>query len=54
MGANMRQAGMNMGRVKQQNRSAILNYICEVGPVSRKDIASDMGLTPAAVTQITT
>ncbi len=50
----MRQAGMNMGRVKQQNRSAILNYICEVGPVSRKDIANDMGLTPAAVTQITT
>lgn len=48
----MKHAGMNMGQVKKQNRSSILNYICEVGPVSRKDIAEVTGLTPAAVTQI--
>ncbi len=50
----MKHAGMNMGQVKKQNRSSILNYICEVGPVSRKDIAGATGLTPAAVTQICT
>lgn len=48
----MKHAGLNMGQVKKQNRSSILNYICEVGPVSRKDIAEVTGLTPAAVTQI--
>lgn len=44
--------GMNMSLIKKQNRSSILNYICEVGPVSRKDIADATGLTPASVTQI--
>lgn len=48
----MKHAGINMGLVKKQNRSSILNYICETGPVSRKDIAQITGLTPAAVTQI--
>lgn len=51
-GVLMKHSGMNMGSVKKQNRSSILNYICEVGPVSRKDIAEMTGLTPAAVTQI--
>ena len=46
--------GMNMERVKQQNRSLILGYINDNGPVSRKDIAAAAGLTPASVTQITT
>ena len=50
----MKHTGMNMGRVKVQNRSLILHYICEVGPVSRKDIADATGLTAASVTQITT
>lgn len=44
--------GINMGQVKLQNRSVILNCINESGPVSRKDIAQITGLTPAAVTQI--
>lgn len=48
----MKHAGMNMGQVKKQNRSSILNCICEMGPVSRKDIAQITGLTPAAVTLI--
>ena len=50
----MKHTGINMGRVKKQNRASILNYICETGPVSRKDIAEATGLTPAAVTQICT
>ena len=48
----MKRTGMNMERVKQQNRSLILNYICSKGPVSRKEIALDTGLTAASVTQI--
>ena len=50
----MKQTGMNMERVKQQNRTVILSYICSKGPVSRKDIAQDTGLTAASVTQIVT
>ena len=49
----MRRQGMNNERVKQQNRALILRYINENGPVSRKDIAIDTGLTPASITQIT-
>lgn len=48
----MRQTGINMERVKKQNRSSILNLINQTGPISRKDIACTLGLTPAAVTQI--
>lgn len=48
----MRKAGMNMAQVKKQNRSSILNCVNECEPVSRKDIADLIGLTPAAVTQI--
>ena len=50
---NAKHTGMNMSLIKKQNRSSILKYICEVGPVSRKDIADATGLTPASVTQIT-
>ncbi len=46
--------GMNMERIKLRNRSLILGYINDYGPVSRKDIAAEAGLTPASVTQITT
>lgn len=49
----MNRIGMNMERVKRQNRSLILSYINENGPVSRTDIAQATGLTAAAVTQIT-
>lgn len=48
----MRNSGMNMPRVKQENRSSILRCILEQGPTSRKDIARLTGLTPAAVTQL--
>lgn len=48
----MRNSGMNMPRVKQENRSSILRCILEHGATSRKDIARLTGLTPAAVTQL--
>ncbi len=50
----MRKAGMNMERVRQQNRSLILKHINDKGPSSRKAIAAATGLTQASVTQITT
>ena len=50
----MQKTGMNMERVRQQNRALILNYINDHGPSSRKDIAYATGLTQASVTQITT
>ena len=50
----MAKIGMNMERIKKENRSLILSYINDVGPVSRKDIALNTGLTAASVTQITT
>lgn len=50
----MKHEGLNMTQVKKKNRFSILNCICEMGPVSRKDIAEKTGLTPAAVTQICT
>lgn len=39
-----------MGLVKQENRSSILNVLKTKGMMSRKDIASIINLTPAAVT----
>ncbi len=48
----MKRTGINMETVKRQNRASVLNYLNEAGPVSRKDIAVELGLTPAAVTQI--
>ncbi|MCI5606446.1 MAG: ROK family transcriptional regulator [Treponema sp.] len=50
----MKHVGLNMEQVKINNRSSILKYINDVGPVSRKDIAIATGLTPSAVTQICT
>lgn len=41
-----------MTQVKRRNRSSILKCVNECQPVSRKDIAELIGLTPAAVTQI--
>ena len=50
----MQKSGINMERVKKENRSLILKCINNNGPLSRKDIAAQTGLTPASVTQITT
>ena len=41
-----------MGQVKKQNRSLILQCINNAGTISRKDVAEQTGLTPAAVTLI--
>ncbi len=49
----MNRAGMNMETVKIRNRSLILKFINDHGPVSRKELAAATGLTPASVTQIT-
>lgn len=46
--------GINMSDVKTQNRSSILNLVYQSGGISRKDIAAALGLTPAAITLITT
>lgn len=46
--------GINMLDVKIKNRSSILNLIYQSGGISRKDIATTLGLTPAAITLITT
>ena len=50
----MMNTGINMERVKKENRSLILKCINDIGPVSRIDIAEATGLTAASVTQITT
>lgn len=44
--------GINLENVKQNNRSAILKLLNARGPMSRKDIAAALGLTPATVTLI--
>lgn len=46
--------GINMVDVKRKNRSSILNLIHQKDGMSRKDIALKLGLTPAAITLITT
>ena len=45
--------GINLGNVKENNRSAILKLLNEQGAMSRKDLADSLGLTPATVTLIT-
>ena len=50
----IRHTGANMETVRRRNRAAILKYINDHGPASRKDLAEALGLTPAAVTQICT
>lgn len=46
--------GINLGNVKISNRSAILKLLNDCGAMSRKDIAIELGLTPATVTLICT
>lgn len=48
MGVN----GVNIESMKRRNRSAILRLVNSDGPISKKDIAARLSLTPAAVTQI--
>lgn len=46
----MNQNAMNMSAVKRKNIHIILKTLLSNGPMSRKDIAHYIGLTPAAVT----
>ena len=46
--------GINLENVKVSNRSAILKLLNDRGAMSRKDIALELGLTPATVTLICT
>lgn len=48
----MEKTGINLENVKLNNRSAILKLLNARGPMSRKDIAAALGLTPATVTLI--
>ena len=48
------QAGLNQELIKTANQSRILYLINEQGPLSRKELAGRLSLTPAALTQITT
>lgn len=50
----MKPVGVNFENVKYKNRSSILKTLNNLGPMSRKDIAREVGLTPAAVTLLTT
>lgn len=44
--------GLNMQLVKSENRTLILSLLNSEGKMSRKELASRLGLTPAAVTKI--
>ena len=48
----MAHAGNNMMQVKRNNRSAALHLLHEEGSMSRKRLAENLGLTPAAITKI--
>lgn len=50
--SHVEKAGINLENVKRNNRSAILKLLNAKGPMSRKDIAAALGLTPATVTLI--
>lgn len=52
--ALMGKTGINLENVKMRNRSTILRLLNSKGAMSRKDIAAEVGLTPAAVTQLCT
>ncbi|MBR3150309.1 MAG: ROK family transcriptional regulator [Eubacterium sp.] len=43
---------LNLQSVKIENRSLILYTLCREGELSRKELATKLGLTPAAVTKI--
>ncbi|MCC8022705.1 MAG: ROK family transcriptional regulator [Clostridiales bacterium] len=45
--------GKNLGDLKRSNRSAVLQIIYRSGGISRKEIAGQLGLTPATITGIT-
>ena len=44
--------GINLENVKNQNRNAILKLLNDHGPMPRKDISAQLGLTPASVTTL--
>ena len=44
--------GDNMMRLKRQNRAALLKALQRHGGLSRKRLATELGLTPAAITKI--
>ena len=46
--------GINMLDVKKANRGSILWIVYHANGISRKEIAAQLGLTPAAITLITT
>lgn len=49
----VKKTGINMGAVKINNRASILRLLKNNGPMSRKDIAGMVKLTPAAITILT-
>ncbi len=49
----MSSLGKNINDIKYQNRAKILELLFFKGPKSRKNIAQHLGLTPAAITNIT-
>lgn len=49
-----RQAGINLENVKIRNKSTVLKLLNRKGAMSRKDIAKEVGLTPATVTVLCT
>lgn len=49
-GTYMQKKGINLENVKIKNKSAIIGLLNSRGPMSRKDIADIIGLTPATVT----
>ena len=48
----MKYSGINSNDVKSENRSKIIRLLNDKGDMARKDIATELGLTAAAVTQI--
>lgn len=48
----MKYSGINSNDVKSENRSKIIRLLNDKGDMARKDIAAELGLTAAAVTQI--
>lgn len=48
----MAYTGINMENVKRKNLASILKLLNTSGPMSRKDIALQLGLTPATVTTL--
>ena len=51
-GVEMAYSGLNLGNVKNQNRSSILKLLNDHGPMPRKDLSARLGLTPASLTTL--